>query len=88
MSDSGRIHVILTDEQLELLRGLHLPCEPGLLESAARVRNGRRISATIGQLQAILGWVAGEANHSDQRSRRAEVLHAVADEIEGVLGEW
>ncbi len=74
----------ITEEQLELLRYFDFPCTEDIL--ANPVRDGGRVVLRMSRLDLdkLVEWVAGEANHSKKR-RQALLLNELADEMESLL---
>lgn len=77
--------IVITPEQLTLLEKLDFPCSKDVLTSARSTEEGLELSGSRVDFDSLVGWVAGEANHSRRGSRRAELLNDIADELEFAL---
>lgn len=80
--------ITVTKAELALLQKLAFPGCENLLATAAAVEGGFEISGTGLELEDLLGWVAGEANHSrrKRRKRATEAFDAIADKLDAELG--
>lgn len=85
MTTARQIDLYLTAEQVAILQQLEFPCMEPLLQRVERTRHGQRVSGTCAQVEELLRWVAGEANHSNECSRRGQLLHEIADVLEAAV---
>ena len=81
------ISVALTKAEFALLQKHGFPGCEDLLESASATEDGVEIAGTSLELEALLGWVAGEANHSrkKRRKRATEAFDSIADKLDAEL---
>ena len=84
MSDEEMLEVHVTEEQLELLRKLDFPCTAEILARPVLGEEGLFLRVTRRGLEALVGWVAFEANHARKKGRAA-MLHDIADAMEAAL---
>jgi len=75
---------VISKAGLDLLRKHDFPCSEGVLATARQTEEGHELRGSRQDLEDLVGWVAGEANHSRSR-RQAELLSSIADEIEFAL---
>ena len=82
--------IVVTGEQLALLKKLDFPCSEGVLASARNTDEGIELSGRWMDFDRLVGWVAGEANHAHRkrRSRQAELLDDIADQLESALATY
>jgi len=73
--------IVVSGEQLALLKKLDFPCSQGVLASARPSDEGMELTGSWLDFDSLAGWVAGEANHTRGR-RKAELLHDIADQLE------
>lgn len=80
--------VALTNAEFALLQKHDFPGCEDLLASASTTEDGVEIAGTSLELENLLGWVAGEANHSRQqrRKRATEAFDSISDKLEAELG--
>ncbi len=76
--------VYMTTPQLELLRKLNFPGTQEDLAHPVHREDGMCLPMTRPALEALVGWVAGQANH-ERSERRAEMLNDIADDMEALL---
>jgi hypothetical protein len=76
--------VAVTAKQLELLRKFDYPLSQELVGSARPTDEGFRLRGTRVDVESLVGWVAGEANHA-RDAAMAVLLNDLADELEAVL---
>ncbi len=76
--------VDVTAKQLELLRKFDYPMSQGLVGSARPTGEGFRLRGTRVDVESLVGWVAGDANHA-RDAAMIVLLNDLADELEGVL---
>ena len=74
--------VTLTREEFSLLRELDFPCTEQILNGARTTRYGYELSGSVADFEYLVGWVAGEANHSPEGSGRGLMLDDIAESIE------
>ncbi len=75
----------LTKPQLALLKKLDFPTSQDLLASAVATERGWfELTGTRLELESLVGWVAGEANHS-RAGPKQDTLMEIADELEASL---
>ena len=84
-STARRLTITLSDEEFTLLRELNFPCTEHLFKGVRRTKHGRSVSGTRRDFEDLVGWVAGEANHSRAGSDRFFMLNEIADQIEDLL---
>lgn len=84
---SGVLTAHVSREGLALLREHDFPCSEALLATATPTRHGIRLRGSRGDFDMLVGFVAGEANHSRRRGRaaKARIFDEIADELECVL---
>lgn len=87
MSTDEELLVVVSEAQLALLRKLDFPCTAKLLASARVTEEGVELAGSYHALDDLVGWVAGEANHSrsTRANRRTELLDDLADLLEAEL---
>lgn len=80
--------VALTKAEFAILQRHAFPGCEDLLARASATEDGVEIAGTSLELEDLLGWVAGEANHSRQqrRKRATEAFDSIADKLEAELG--
>lgn len=79
---------VIATAQLGLLREHDFPSCERIVAAARSAPDGVHLSGTRHELETLLGWVAGEANHlrRRRRTRDAEVWDELADILDLVLG--
>jgi phage terminase Nu1 subunit (DNA packaging protein) len=84
-TDGNPLSTCITPRQLALLKKLDFPCSDEVLATACPVEDGAvELSGSAFAFDDLLGWVAGEANHS-REGRRQDDLHEIADALEAAL---
>lgn len=84
---SSKVTFYVTQEGLAFLREYDFPCSEHILVTATVTEDGIRLIGTRSDVGCLLGFVAGEANHSrEQRRRRAaRIFDELADAMESAL---
>ena len=82
------ITIIVSGAELALLKKLDFPCSQDVLATARATDEGIALHGSRTHLSSLAGWVAGEANHSRPRTRRAELLYSLAEQLEDVLAVY
>lgn len=82
---SRELTVMVSEEELVLLRKLDFPCSEEILASARPTHYGHELCGSAVDFDFLVGFVAGEANHSRGGSRREILLDNIADGIEAAL---
>ena len=79
--------IIISDEQLALLKRHRFPCSEQLLATARRTAEGFELTGRWLDFDTLVGWVAGEANHvrKTRRPNQTDLLDDIADQLESVL---
>ena len=81
------ITITVSDAELALLEKFAFPCSEHVLATARHTERGIALEGSWTNLDLLVGWVAGEANHARRRGRRREtqLLDRIADQLECVL---
>ena len=81
------LSIVISDEQLALLKRHDFPCSDQVLASARRTEEGFELTGRWLDFDSLVGWVAGEANHArkNRRPRQTELLDDIADQLESLL---
>jgi hypothetical protein len=88
MSSSDRsLSIVVSEEELAVLRRFDFPCSEGVLASARSTESGIELTGSRLDFDDLAGWVAGEANYQrrKRRSRQTRLLDSIADQLEDVL---
>ena len=83
----NKITLKLNQKEIELLRNsivLGFDIEERL---RCTIAEKREFSFTYEELEELVGYVAGEANHAEDREQQA-MLDCLCDKIEGYLAEF
>ncbi len=83
--DEEPITIVISGDELAMLKKLDFPCSERVLATARRDPEGIALHGTRAELSSLAGWVAGEANHSRPGTRRADLLYSLAEQLEDVL---
>ncbi len=86
--DEEPITIVVSGDELALLKKLDFPCSQGVLATARRDPEGILLHGNRADLSSLVGWVAGEANHCRPGTRRAELLYSLSEQLEDVLAVW
>ena len=86
----NQLSIVVTKQELELLKKLDFPCSEKVLASARYDETGEEgyeLTGSWNDFDSLAGWVAGEANYarSHRRPRQRDLLDNIADQIECVL---
>ena len=84
-NDPELLAVQVTEEQLELLRSLHLDCREGLLDKPVRGREGLSLGMSRLNLDDRVGCLLSPPRITRGMKGRTAMLHDIADELEAVL---
>lgn len=84
------ISIVISGDELALLKKLDFPCSDRVLGTAQPTEEGLELTGSRAELESLAGWVAGEANDArrNPRSRRSQLLDSVADELESALTSY
>jgi hypothetical protein len=77
--------VMVSEEELVLLRKLDFPCSEEILASARPTDYGHELYGSAVDFEFLVGFVAFEANHGRRRSRHEFLLDNIAEGIEAAL---
>ena len=83
-SQQPQLEVHLSEAEYAVLSHIDEVAVEEVTKTVRRTPDGVVLRLSRAALDDLVGYVAGEANHERSR-RRAEVLHAIADEMEAVL---
>ena len=86
-SDPETIAVLVSPEELALLKKLDFPCSEEVLNTARHTDEGIELVGSRFALDDLVGWVAGEANYcrKNNRPRQTRLLDSIADNLEAAL---
>jgi hypothetical protein len=81
------VSILVTPDELALLKKHDFPCFESILASARSVEDGIELTGTWNDFDSLAGWVAGEANYArkNRRPRQTRLLDSICDQIEDVL---
>jgi hypothetical protein len=81
------VSIVVTPEELALLKKHDFPCSESILTSARAMEDGIELIGSWSDFDSLAGWVAGEANYArkNRRPRQTRLLDSICDQIEDVL---
>ena len=81
--------IVISHDQLALLKKHHFPCSEFVLATARHTEDGFELTGGWLDFDSLVGWVAGEANHArkNRRPLQTELLDDIADQLESVLAQ-
>ena len=76
--------IVISTEQLALLKRLDFPGSAEVLATARKTTEGIEIHGSHAHFDELVGWVAGEANHTRSPARE-RLLSDVFENLEAAL---
>ncbi len=82
-----RLTLVLSGDELALLKKLDFPCSEKVLATARPGEEGIELTGSWLDFDSLAGWVAGVANYArrHRRTRQARLLDSIADQLEDML---
>lgn len=86
-STARRLTLVLSGDELALLKKLDFPCSEKVLATASPGEEGLELTGSWLDFNTLAGWVAGEANYArrHRRTRQARLLDSISEQLEDML---